>query len=169
MRRRLFTLFSIVSLLLCVAVVIVTVSSLLGANLGPQMNPSSYRLIKVATQSGYVGIAVMHKFDSPTDLHPVDGYSWGNGWTGARYQVAHPFVEDYPGGPRHETALWFVEVDFPGMLAAFIFACPPALWLALTLRRRRRERIAAGLCATCGYDLRATPERCPECGMVTTK
>jgi hypothetical protein len=41
-------------------------------------------------------------------------------------------------------------------------AGPMAAWMVLERRRRRRADTLH--CRACGYDLRATPERCPECG-----
>jgi hypothetical protein len=42
----------------------------------------------------------------------------------------------------------------------------PLGWTTLRLRSRLRARRRDGAlcCAVCGYDLRATPHRCPECG-----
>jgi hypothetical protein len=43
----------------------------------------------------------------------------------------------------------------------------PGLWLLLVLRTRRAAK--AGCCPKCGYDLRASPDRCPECGTIRGK
>ena len=60
---------------------------------------------------------------------------------------------------RHHT------VDLPYWMPLAATAVLPALWAwRANVRRRRQRRIAAGLCLDCGYDLRATPDRCPECG-----
>ncbi len=62
----------------------------------------------------------------------------------------------------------FISIDLrvPYWFLTLLTLILPAAWL----RRRRtaRRRARAGCCRACGYDLRATPERCPECGAVAS-
>jgi hypothetical protein len=55
--------------------------------------------------------------------------------------------------------VWAVAIPFWPI--AVIVAAVLSRWIL-----RRRAVYPTGLCPTCGYDLRATPGRCPECGAV---
>jgi hypothetical protein len=51
-----------------------------------------------------------------------------------------------------------------------VLGVPLTVWTAQFLARRVfRKRNRSGLCPKCGYDLRATPDRCPECGTIPEK
>ena len=62
--------------------------------------------------------------------------------------------------PEVRSTTWIIV--FPPWLLLLPLAAYVATRGVLFLRRARRH--AVGHCPTCGYDLRATPERCPECG-----
>jgi hypothetical protein len=55
---------------------------------------------------------------------------------------------------------WVLPLWFPILVTALL----PLARMRPEFRRCRRARL--NLCPICGYDLRATPGRCPECGMI---
>ena len=69
--------------------------------------------------------------------------------------------------PTTYTQTSMFRLIFPHWAMAIAFAVLPAVLLARKLRSR--SRLTAGLCPVCGYDLRATPDRCPECGTAASR
>jgi hypothetical protein len=73
---------------------------------------------------------------------------------------------------RHNAALGFslcrgmdyLRLGLPEWFLAGITAILPLARLSRKMRARRRAK--ANLCVARGYDLRASPNRCPECGAV---
>jgi hypothetical protein len=80
---------------------------------------------------------------------------WGRyvEWTGGVPYGSNPLV-------HHVFA-----IGAPYWLLSALTAVGPVAWVVQSVRRRQRER-RKGFCSHCGYDLRATPDRCPECGTV---
>ena len=70
--------------------------------------------------------------------------------------IAVPPLNDAAGARR------VIVLGFAWWVPCCLGAAPTLLSLITPLVRRRRHK--RGLCAHCGYDLRATPDRCPECG-----
>jgi hypothetical protein len=92
-------------------------------------------------------------------------FVWGGEWPGQTPTTAQRmgFWYVHPGPANFLLRL-------PHALLALVFGALPAVFLIRHGRRRTRAaRLAIDRCSSCGYDLRATSYRCPECGNVPQK
>jgi hypothetical protein len=144
--RRLFTLCSAASLVLCVAVCVLWARSYM------QLDPERPTL---SGDDGYWDEAYRHEYlSSHGELEYrwwPDGYVHGE-MNIPNYRLAFGFKCN-PYCLAMVVPHWFVAA-LTGVLP---FA--PIFGVVVRTRRRRLNR-----CSECGYDLRASPERCPECG-----
>jgi len=178
-RRRLLNLLTAQSLLLCVAVGVLWVRSHYGVDGFTYYAPERRYILRTAGG----------RFSLEVAAHEIPWYvprpesRWGEHWPGRDRVRIHmlwqesvrsraPTRRDHFGywwsGLRDPTPAgplpWFVLVG-PIWPLLPPFAILPALWLVRQARvAARRQRARGGRCAACGYDLRATPGRCPECG-----
>jgi len=155
MRRALFSTAATVSLLLLGATLTFWVRSY-----PARQSPSQYDSISFTHQEplywiiSYPGKAVLCR-------------QTGKDWNFTALPDFHLLGVNFGGGRgRDGSMLWNLEL--PYWLLAVISGLLTGVWGMLWRRdvlRRRRAR--TGYCAGCGYDLRATPGRCPECGRET--
>jgi hypothetical protein len=97
-----------------------------------------------------------HETGEPTILdYDRRATSWG--WLGVTgFAAEHPRV-----------GMTTAYLILPSWLVAALCAPLPLLWLRRCLRHRGSSpRAFQSRCSSCGYDLRGTPGRCPECGAV---
>ena len=168
--RWLFTLCAAVSLLLCVAVCVLWVRSYYACDAVWMESPS--RIVSIQSslgKAGFYGVAstvadlaepgppvvkwqsfetadLVDTFISATMSHSWGDFSWTYGGIGTKHyqNVLIPY--------------WCV--------AAAAAAAALLLFRGAWAHNLRYGRMCRGLCPQCGYDLRAAPGRCPECGAV---
>jgi hypothetical protein len=87
-------------------------------------------------------------FDYDSETIPGVDFSTDPAQLDRSFQIGNPYVTSVVSIPD-----WFLVLIFLIM--------PTMLILKRYLRRPKKNK---GLCAVCEYDLRASPDRCPECG-----
>ena len=85
------------------------------------------------------------------------------------YVLSSPTAPIRSPVPDNWSPVWAWTITVPYAWPMSVLALPPLAWLFRAHRERRRRRSLAGHCPSCGYDLRATPDRCPECGTIPAR
>jgi hypothetical protein len=144
-RRRLVTLAAAASLLLCIATVALWVRSYWVSHFAARYDGRGGYLGAISSAGSF------HLVAGSKDKRNLKGYYFSRPgvWPSAEVGGITTFRLSFREG------LW---ITFPHWIVCAV----TALLFALFTRSLRAHR--HGSCSSCGYDLRATPDRCPECG-----
>jgi hypothetical protein len=167
-KRRLFNVLAGVSLVLCALVVVFWIHSRSGIEDFSIRRNDSLELWVSRGQFGISLTIAMNRSDEPrwSFFHwSMDGQGWdrpANFLGFARFEDTSKQKSMFGPDVGHERG--FVG---PTVFLAAAAAMLPAMWVIRNVKRRKWRQ--SGFCAACGYDLRATPDRCPECGTIPAK
>jgi hypothetical protein len=165
--HRLFTILSALSLLLFVSVVVLWVRSYSWwdevfyrqtAHLVYLQSVNGRMVVSVHELAGGEALPE-HGWSGRTNRHSLAGYRSASNWSAVRW-IPNARTEN---GVKYWDWVLSSPYTYPATAALVL----PVLWLAIRVRQARRGRV--GHCPSCGYDLRATPDLCPECGTVPAK
>ena len=181
MRRRLSSILSAVSLLLCAALCAavcalwvrsfstcdVAIYSRPGGWYGRVLSDRGRLQLQAAPNCPFSdgGFRLLHTSSPPAVGSFADSLTGADGVRWAQAQVVgfHPLstpVYTIGGPDRLHADVWLPHWAVAASASILL------VWWATSRVRRFRDgrRLRTGLCPACGYDLRASPGRCPECG-----
>ena len=193
--RHLFTILSALSLLLCVANCVLWARSIRGGDVfGVPIGSAT--VLTLVSQRGALHLKSLTETETPFsgvwegdrrpgDDHPfwevanVSNKVWQVNWTQYSYEkgwsaqwgrigaqeFAYKYRVNLPQGLVTVAGKKAVIAAPHWLLAVVALVLPSVIAIAWMRLAHRRMRI--GFCPSCGYDLRASPERCPECGSPT--
>jgi hypothetical protein len=184
MPRRVRYFFSLLSLALCAAAIALWVRSYWGTDYLQLSSPANsdggiitHHTHGIAWTRGDMRLSYAeHTYFAHTAQPTSDGTGRST-WTWGRLGAGHMGCDPLPLNSMwnrlgFHTYQWGEASSFyditeqgvalPAWLPVVIFGLLFCPWVIRRLRVR--QRVAKGLCRTCGYDLCATPRRCPECG-----
>ena len=186
-RRRLTNLLTALSLLLCVLACALWVRSYFYADAVPELlyggggRVDSWRGRLFVTRAGvpepvYLRLATPRVGDSTFDETRRAGLNVRLRALQAQrdvHMMTPPRLAFPAASARNGFGFGHGDASLPPVMKMTTWSIPWWAVAALTgagplargwRRLRRRGRRAAGRCPACDYDLRATPDRCPECG-----
>jgi hypothetical protein len=197
MRRRILNLLTALSLLLFLGVTVLAVRShwhydvvRVRWNPAPPEPTSSGQVVICTSRPGQIWLTLIGVTDADAGFwrgmfrggvrtHTVGGdgpavevesFRWNRQPPGGRPPFRWERSEQAPSfsGGRAARAMYRTVVVPHWSVMLLTAALPLARLPDALAALRRTGRAARSQCVRCGYDLRATPGRCPECGHVTS-